>query len=176
MCESELKTDVREEREEKKKKKNRAIKKIDSSDFTVRVTLLEGWSVEEQERQLDASVYQLRLSETLSRLQRAILIYINIYIYFISSDQPKPRASPFRSRYFHQLVAFFFFFFFFSEEHLARFLSPSFFLQSCLSRPRSAVHMSAEHARTLSFVNTGGNVGKLNAESSSKTARASRSR
>lgn len=55
--------------------KNRTIKKIDRWVFTVRVTLRRGGvKRERQERQLDVSVYQLRLSEPLTHPERAIHI------------------------------------------------------------------------------------------------------
>ncbi len=53
--------------------KNRTIKKIDRWVFAVRVTLRRGGvKRERQERQLDVSVYQLRLSEPLTHPERAI--------------------------------------------------------------------------------------------------------
>ncbi len=53
--------------------KNRTIKKIDRWVFAVRVTLRRGGvKRERQERQLDVSVYQLRLSEPLMHPERAI--------------------------------------------------------------------------------------------------------
>ncbi len=64
------------------REKNRTIKKIDRWVFTVRVTLRRGGvKRERQERQLDVSVYQLRLSEPLTHPERAV--------YF--SEEPRDR-------------------------------------------------------------------------------------
>lgn len=66
--------------------KNRTIKKIDRWVFTVRVTLRRGGvKRERQERQLDVSVYQLRLSEPLTHPERAI---------HISATSRDPRFAP----------------------------------------------------------------------------------